>query len=182
MQESILDEELLQELPQQVIYPNLWRRLKAFGIDVFIAYPVVFISSLILGEGIIFTFVALLFFPVYKILMEGVWGYTIGKAVAGFRVANLNNGFGKITFGQAFGRSSLLLMQLLFYYLVIVQFDARDIEQSGQLGNSYQDSLLFLILFFIVNTCHGLSYLYFFISKRSQTWMDKMMQVVCIKD
>lgn len=185
MNDSILDDAWTREpAPAVVEYPNFWRRMQAEALDAFLGY---FLGYLFLGlywavsRSFIFMVLGVLAFPLYKIGMEAWKGATIGKRWRGIKVVSLSNDFGKISIKQAFGRSSFLFLLLAFYSgsLLAVHYMILGINKGFGSGTHYGAIVGLIVLFLIV--LNIFSTVYFFYNDRRQTWLDKQVGVVCIK-
>ena len=179
MQNRILDEELAQGDVTEIIYPNFWRRIQAMVIDgvlCSVLYYSLMAVYVYYGQFFIFIVLGIVIFPLYKIVLEAVWGATLGKRWRRIQVVSLNNEFGKITNVQALLRSSLWLLQMATYSLT---FYPMHLWLSGQVS-VYEERasvLLFLLLSILLNICFSA---YAFFNDRRQTGMDKIANVVCV--
>lgn len=115
-------------------------------------------------------------YPLYKIVLEAVWGATLGKRWRSIQVVSLNYKFGEITNVQAFLRSSLWLLQMAISSL---DFYPMHLWLLGQvLVYEERASVLFFLLLSILLNIGSSAYAFF--NDRRQTWMDKVANVVCI--
>lgn len=118
---------------------SISRRLAASLIDFFIYY----LTGIVLGlffdtqnDGVfsyhLEGFPALISFCILFFLWpisEGTWGQTIGKRFLDIKVVNNKNE--EITFGQAFGRFFLVIIDLMFLSGIIVALINKDNQRIG---------------------------------------------------
>ena len=111
-------------------FASLWRRFLADSIDTFMtmapfAAPVYFLFKEDTFFDNPFQFFALIFFSMlvmmlvtflYRSLLEGIWGKTIGKKICGIIV--LTDDFTKCNVSKGFLRNLMRLVDLFFYYWV----------------------------------------------------------------
>ncbi|MGH1335217.1 MAG: RDD family protein [Aureispira sp.] len=173
MQETPLDTfSWTKEDP--LVYPAWYQRLLAAFIDLLIVSLLMYVvSSLTPNYLRITAVVALLLAPLYKILMEGVDGQTLGKKLFGIRVV-LDDGQ-KATIGLARANKRFLLFWPNYILLISIVF----IDVDGFINEGIGlviSGLLMMTAFLSVLAVFSI-----FRNDRHQTLYDGIARTICIK-
>lgn len=171
---NLLDDNSLEELDDVSIYPTKGARFGAAMIDSIAINIVTTILGLLLGgEGSLGSvLVTSLTFPLYKILMEGNSGQTIGKQFTGIRVVKDDGRFTPITLANSIGR--FLLWMPMYFGLLMVNV----------LAVSDPGGVLFTMasIFMMAGLClYSGSVISIFASDKGKTWHDKIGKTICVK-
>ncbi|MFK7796919.1 MAG: RDD family protein [Aureispira sp.] len=171
---NLLDDNSLEQVDAPKIYPSKGERFGAAFIDNIVITIITSILGLLLGGdgSIVSIFVTSLTYPIYKILMEGNSGQTIGKQFTSIRVVKDDGQFTPITIADAISRF-MLWMPMYLGLLAVNVLNIAGLE--GML-------LMLASVFMLAGLCLYLgSVLSIFASDRGKTWHDRVGKTICVK-
>ena len=173
---NLLDDNSLEwEKRRKTVYPSRWARFGAAFIDHLIIMIINFILGLFLMRDvpILAYFINSVLYPLYKILMEGDSGQTIGKKFMDIKVVREEDGLTPITIADA-GRRFLLWWPVYigssFHVLVVQQ----------SIEGSIVATLFALIIIGGYIFCLG-SMLRILVAENGQAWHDKIGKTICVR-
>jgi uncharacterized RDD family membrane protein YckC len=136
MDETILDQPIIEQQKSITTYGGFWQRIGAAFLDWVVMVPISLgIKYLNFGPWSPVVSVVLNLIPViYKPLMEFHYGATVGKMVLRLRVRNLE--MEEASLGAIFRRNVFYLIpQVLSLWSTLVRYFGRGIESDSLLGD-----------------------------------------------
>lgn len=173
---NLLDDNSLEQSDElKAIYPSKGARFGAAFIDnIVITIITAILGALLGGEGSLASvLISSLTYPVYKILLEGNSGQTIGKQFAGIRVVKDDGRFTPITLADAIKR---FMLWMPMYIGILV---ANVLTLLVGLENTW---LVLASVFTMAGLCLYMgSIISIFNNDRGKTWHDKVGKTICVK-
>ena len=117
MNNEVLDDSDLKAGEELKIYPSLGTRFVASMLDfLLLSVPVMLLSfsNMFYLQSIVLACILLFVFPIYKVYMEGTYGYTLGKKMKGFKIVKEGGG--------AMDMKAALVRYLFGYPVLIFSF------------------------------------------------------------
>lgn len=175
MDSTILDDNSLGTRAKQVVYSTKRARLWAFLMDNLLT---IFIIRLLSYTGYIentvfLPIIATLFYPFYKIILEGIQGQTIGKMIMNIKIVRENKEYSSINIGDANNRF-LLWWPTHIFLLLMPLLRATQSSSSGIVT-------IFLLLLIGSGILLVGSVLSIFSNEKGKTWHDKIGGTICIQ-
>lgn len=170
----LLDDNSLEA--SQVTYPDKWTRFWAFMIDnLLTGLAVNFLSYTgLIDRTIVLSIIGTLFYPFYKIILEGTQGQTIGKIMLNIKVVRENKGYTAMTIGDANNR--FLLWWPIYIFSLLRPLLVEIAAPSSVLITS-----VFLVLFIGSGLLVIGSLLSIFSNEKGKTWHDKIGGSICVQ-
>lgn len=177
--EELLDDHYLQDLKEERrLHPAWYSRLFAALVDSILWWGIFCVLMWVLPAPYsidIAVHTLLLLIPAYKILTEGLTGYTLGKLIIGFQVVADDGKYSPITLRQANRRFLLAWPMYLFPFIVLgLDYLYASLTGVGIMSDSVMNIEWFLLTFALVSAA---SYLF---HPRQQAWYDQLAGTICI--
>jgi uncharacterized RDD family membrane protein YckC len=173
---NLLDDNSLEQSDERkAIYPSKGERFGASFIDNIAINIVTGILGVLLGGdgSLIAVFVSSLTYPIYKILLEGNSGQTIGKQFVGIRVVKDDGNFTPIALADSVKRFMLWMPMYAGILLINV------LALSVGLDDTW---VVLASVFTIAGLCLYMgSILSIFSNDRGKTWHDIVGGTICVK-
>lgn len=176
---ELLDDAYLQTLTEETISTPAWySRLFAGLLDI-IFFGILLYASLLLLPASHSLDIAvhgmLVFIPTYKILSEGLTGYTLGKLIIGFKVVTDDKELSPITLKQA-NRRFLLAWPMYLFPLLVLGLDHLQTSLTGVevISETLLNIEWFLMGFSLISAA---SYVF---HDHQQAWYDRLANTICI--
>lgn len=170
---DLLDDDNLG-LYKKRTYPTKWERFGAFVIDNIIVTVVMFLIEIIIVEtSLLYNVLVAIVLPLYKIIMEGRIGQTIGKKILNIKVVRDEATLMPITLGDANNRFCLwwpMYIGLLLYTLSTYSMADRHVLVIMSALVMLAGCLLYM------GSCFSI-----FLNNNGKTWHDKVGKTICIK-
>lgn len=172
---NLLDDNSLEQTDNlKTIYPSKGERFGAAFIDnIAITIITTILVVLLGGDGSLGAIlVTSLTYPIYKILMEGNRGQTIGKQFTSIKVVKDDGQFTPITIADAVRRFMLWMPMYLGILVVNV------LNLLGPEGMLIMLASIFMLAGLLLYLGSVIS---IFASDRGKTWHDKVGKTICVK-
>lgn len=173
-------------------YPTLGARFIAAILDILIiALPIGLLSyaNAFYMQSTLVTYLVLLVYPIYKVGMEGVYGYTIGKKIQGFKIVkegaeneemDIKTSMLRYIFG--FFILILSIMTTAYTFEVLIQGEMQnfaDFAEQSALAQLAVPAFL-STLTNIANLVYFVAILFIFQGAKRQPLYDRIARTICV--
>ncbi len=192
MNNTILDDYIIAD--QEYQYASLGARFGAAILDSFLLFfIIIFLTYINLTRlySPIIELITTLIFPVYKVLMEGIFGYTLGKKALGFKIMKLNAPTTKMDISTAliryiFGWPGLLISAISIYYtfdvnLMMQVFDWESYTAYTEKIDKKIPPMLSLAQI-VASLAYFIAICFIFEGMTRQTLYDRIAKTICVKN
>jgi uncharacterized RDD family membrane protein YckC len=194
MNTEVLDDSNFKEGELNIEYPTLGARFVASILD----FLIVGVPMAILSFGNIFylgsSLIAILLvfvFPVYKVYMEGTYGYTFGKKIQGFKIVKAGDGAGEEEMDMKtsmlrylFGFSVLMftLINTIYTFGALVEGGVESFSDFAARSEAVQAAVpgIFTTLANVANLVYFVAILFIFQGGKCQTLYDRIAKTICV--
>jgi uncharacterized RDD family membrane protein YckC len=194
MNTELLDDSEFKE--EHVEYPTLGARLIASLLDFFMIgiptgiisfYNVVYVDM----QSALLAYLLVFVFPVYKMYMEGTYGYTIGKKLQGFKIVKQGGGENEMDLKTSilrylFGLPLVVisLITTIYTFDKLVQAEVISLSDYVEKSGAIQAFVpsVFDTLSNVISFVYLVAVLFIFQGGKCQTLYDRIAKTICVVD